>query len=153
MLEVLKGIEGVVAGVISTVKSKVDVEDVLQDAAVEILKSYSEAARTKAVWAAKSARRKAWRDSRRDHDRLVNGGNPKQVFYADPLSALVAGEDVDRLNAALATLDERTLLVIKLRFYEDQSYKAIGEALGLSEMTAIRIVRSGLQAIKEAVDE
>lgn len=152
MLEVLKGLEGCVASVISTVRSKVDVEDVLQEAAVEILKGYQAAARTKTMWVAKSARRKAWRDARRDHVWLMDGENPRQEVDFDPLAELVKLEELASLDVAMANLDPDTATVIKMRFYEGATLEEIGNAFGVTATSAARMVKRGLAALRESID-
>lgn len=152
MLEVLKGLEGCVASVISTVRSKVDVEDVLQDAAVEILKGYQAAARTKTVWVAKSARRKACRDARRDHVWLMDGQNPRQEVDFDPLADLVKSEELASLDVAMANLDPDTATAIKMRFYEGATLEEIGNAFGVTATSAARMVKRGLTALRESID-
>lgn len=153
MLEVLKGLEGCVASVISKVRSKVDVEDVLQEAAVDILKGYQSAARKKAMWVAKSARTKAWRDARRDHARLVGGENPKQEVHFDPLADLVKSEEIASLEAAMGGLDADTAIALKLRFYEGATFEEIADAFDVSQATAVRMVNRGLKALREVICE
>lgn len=152
MLEVLKGLEGSVASVIFSVRSKVDVEDVLQEAAVEILKGYQAEARTKAIWVAKSARRKAWRDARRDHVRLVGGENPRQEVHADPLAELVKSEEIASLDVAIGGLDPDIATAIKMRFYEDATLEEIGQTFGVTATSAARMVKRGLTALRESID-
>ena len=152
MLEVLKGLEGSLASVISPVRSKVDVEDVLQEAAVEILKGYQAAARTKAMWVAKSARRKALRDARRDHVRLVCGENPTQEVNADPLAELVKSEEIASLDVAIAGLDPDIATAIKMRFYEEATLEEIGQTFGVTATSAARMVKRGLTALRESID-
>jgi len=152
MLEVLKGLEGCVASVICTVRSKLDVEDVLQEAAVEILKGYQAAARTKTMWVAKSARRKAWRDARRDHVRFVDGENPRQEVHFDPLADLVKSEELASLDVAMANLDADTATAIKMRFYEGATLEEIGNAFGVTATSAARMVKRGLTALRESID-
>lgn len=153
MLEVLKGLEGPVASVISQVRSKVDLDDVLQDAALEILKNYEAAARTKAMWVAKTAKRKAWRDARRDHVWLVQGENPQQTVSTDPLAELVRAEEIASLDDAMASLNADLATALKLRFYEGATLEEIAAAFEVSQTTAARMINRGLKALREVIGE
>lgn len=153
MLDVLDGLQGVIRSKLRGVESKIDIEDVMQDAAIAILTSYSAAARTKAVWTAKSARRKCWRDSRRDHERLVNGDNPRQEITHNPLADLIRGEEIEGLKAGFAAMDAIIEMAVKLRFYEDKTFAEIAEIFGVSNPTAAAMVRRGLETLRETIGE
>ena len=153
MLEVLDGLQGVIRSKLRGVEAKIDIEDVMQDAAIAILTSYSAAARTKAVWTAKSARRKCWRDSRRDHERLVNGDNPRQEVSFDPLADLIRGEEIEGLEAGFAAMDAIIEMAVKLRFYEDRTFAEIAQHFGVSNPTAAAMVRRGLETLRESIGE
>jgi RNA polymerase sigma factor (sigma-70 family) len=153
MLEVLDGLQGVIRSKLRGVEAKIDIEDVMQDAAIAILTGYSAAARTKAVWTAKSARRKCWRDSRRDHERLVNGDNPRQEVSFDPLADLIRGEEIEGLEAGFAAMDAIIEMAVKLRFYEDRTFAEIAQHFGVSNPTAAAMVRRGLETLRESIGE
>jgi len=153
MLEVLDGLQGVIRSKLRGVEAKIDIEDVMQDAAIAILTGYSAAARTKAVWTAKSARRKCWRDSRRDHERLVNGDNPRQEVSFDPLADLIRGEETEGLEAGFAAMDAIIEMAVKLRFYEDRTFAEIAQHFGVSNPTAAAMVRRGLETLRESIGE
>lgn len=133
MLEMLDGLRGVIRSKIRGVEAKIDIDDVMQDAAIAILAGYGAAPRTKAVWTAKSARRKCWRDSRRDHERLVNGGNPNQEISHNPLEDLIRGEEIEALEAGFARMDPNIEMAVKMRFYEDLTFEQIAKAFGVSK--------------------
>ena len=153
MLEVLDGLQGVIRSKLRGVEAKIDIEDLMQDAAIAILTGYSAAARTKAVWTAKSARRKCWRDSRRDHERLVNGDNPRQEVSFDPLADLIRGEEIEGLEAGFAAMDAIIEMAVKLRFYEDRTFAEIAQHFGVSNPTAAAMVRRGLETLRESIGE
>ena len=153
MLEVLDGLQGVIRSKLRGVEAKIDIEDVMQDAAIAILTGYSAAARTKAVWTAKSARRKCWRDSRRDHERLVNGDNPRQEISHNPLADLIRGEEIEGLEAGFAAMDAIIEMAVKLRFYEGKTFAEIAEIFGVSNPTAAAMVRRGLEFLREFIGE
>jgi RNA polymerase sigma factor (sigma-70 family) len=151
--EVLDGLRGVIRSKIRGVEAKIDIDDVMQDAAIAILTGYGAAPRTKAVWTAKSARRKCWRDSRRDHERLVSGGNPNQEISHNPLEDLIRGEEIEALEAGFARMDPNIEMAVKMRFYEDATFEQIANAFGVSNPTAAAMVKRGLIALREAIGE
>ena len=151
--EVLDGLRGVIRSKIRGVEAKIDIDDVMQDAAIAILTGYTAAPRTKAVWTAKSARRKCWRDSRRDHERLVNGGNPNQEISHNPLEDLIRGEEIEGLEAGFARMDPNIEMAVKMRFYEDRTFAEIAQHFGVSNPTAAAMVRRGLETLREAIGE
>jgi RNA polymerase sigma factor (sigma-70 family) len=153
MLEVLDGLRGVIRSKIRGVEAKIDIDDVMQDAAIAILTGYTAAPRTKAVWTAKSARRKCWRDSRRNHERLVNGANPNQEISHNPLEDLIRGEETKQLGHAISQLDPDTLTAIRMRFYEDKTFAEIADHFGVSNPTAAAMVRRGLETLREFIGE
>ena len=146
MLEILAGIEGSIAKRIQSVRSKVDVEDVLQDAAIAIMHGYHQAPRTKAVWTAQSARRAAWRASRRDH--FFFEDSSKKFDDSDPLAALIQCEELEALQSAFEKIDQQYAEVLKMRFYEGMTFEEIAEALGVRRNTAARRVRNALEQLK-----
>jgi len=154
MLESVSSMSGYVSRVIYDVRSKLDIDDVLQSAALDILQNPNKTlTKTKVAWCAKSSRHKAWRDARRDHDRLLSGENPNQEVHSDPLALLVKSEEIETLNRAIQMLDDDTRLAIKLRFYENQSLDEIASALGVSGSTVTRMIRKGLVMLKEVICE
>lgn len=153
MLDVLDGLQSVIRSKLRGVESKIDIEDVMQDAAISILGGYSAAPRSKAVWTAKSARRKCWRDSRRDHERLVNGDNPRQEISHNPLADLIRCEETQQLGQAIEQLDPDTLTAIRMRFYEDRTFAEIAQHFKVSNPTAAAMVRRGLETLRESIGE
>lgn len=153
MLDVLDGLQGVIRSKLRGVEAKIDIEDVMQDAAIAILTGYEAAVRTKAVWTAKSARRKCWRDSRRDHERLVNGDNPRQEVSFDPLGDLIRGEETQQLGDAIEQLDLDIRTAIWMRFCEERTFAEIARHFGVSNPTAAAMVRRGLETLREAIGE
>jgi RNA polymerase sigma-B factor len=57
------------------------------------------------------------------------------------------------LDAALPYLDERELLVLRLRFVEDMTQSQIAERIGHSQMHVSRILRRALNRIRERIRE
>jgi RNA polymerase sigma factor (sigma-70 family) len=150
MLEVLAGIEGAIRSKIRSVQSKVDVEDVLQDAAIAIMQGYDQAPRTKAVWTAQSARRAAWRASRRDH--VFFEDSRKEFDDSDPLAALIQCEELEAMQAAFEEIEPQHAEVLKLRFYEGLTLAEIAEALGIGRNVAARRVRKALEEMRGMID-
>lgn len=154
MFESVSSMSGYVSRVIYDVRSKLDIEDVLQSAALDILQNpHKTLTKSKLSWTAKSARHKAWRDSRRDNVRLLTGENPKQEIVCDPLAELVRSEESEQLNLALSSLDPQVCLVLKLRFYQEMTLDEIASELGVSGTTVTRMIRKGLLALKEIISE
>jgi RNA polymerase sigma factor (sigma-70 family) len=149
MLDILDSIGGIVAREIHSVREKVGVEDILQDAAIAILESYAEAPKKKAIWTAKSARRKAFRDQRRDH--VWHMENSRKEFSCDPLAALIKSEEIDALSQAFACLTEDQATAIKMRYYDDATLAEIAEVFGVSSPTAAKIIRDALEVLREQV--
>jgi len=149
MLDILDSMAGIVSRELRSVREKVDVEDVLQEAAIAILKTYAEAPKKKAVWTAKSARRKAFRDQRRDH--LWHMENNRNEFSFDPLAALIRPEEIDALSQAFECLTEDQATAIKMRYYDDATLAEIAEVFGVSSPTAAKIVRDALEVLRERV--
>jgi RNA polymerase sigma factor (sigma-70 family) len=149
MLDILDSMAGIVSRELRSVREKVDVEDVLQEAAIAILKTYAEAPKKKAVWTAKSARRKAFRDQRRDH--LWHMENNRNEFSCDPLAALIRSEEIDALSQAFEYLTEDQATAIKMRYYDDATLAEIAEVFGVSSPTAAKIVRDALEVLRERV--
>lgn len=150
-LQALAGIRPFVFKQIRAVSEKVSVDDVLQEAAIAIIKSYEKAPRTKAVWIARSARRKAWREQRRDH--RYHEQNSRNVVLDSPLEALIGAEESVLGLEAFERLEGDQRRVLELRFWQGKSYQEIGEEYGVSAPTAARLVQSALQAIRKAIDE
>jgi RNA polymerase sigma factor (sigma-70 family) len=150
MLEVLAGIEGAIRSKIRSVQSKVDVEDVLQDAAIAIMQGYQEAPRTKTVWTAQSARRGAWRASRRDH--VFFEDSRKEFDDSDPLAALIQCEELEAMQSAFEQIEPQHAEVLKLRFYEGMTLLEIAEALGIGRNVAARRVRKALEEMRGLID-
>ena len=150
MLEVLAGIEGAIRSKIRSVQSKVDVEDVLQDAAIAIMQGYEQAPRKKAVWTAQSARRAAWRASRRDH--VFFEDSSRKFDDSDPLAALIQCEELEAMQSAFEQIEPQHAEVLKLRFYEGLTLAEIAEALGIGRNVAARRVREALEEMRGLID-
>ena len=62
-------------------------------------------------------------------------------------------EDVERVmtvDSALASLDERSRTILRLRFNEELTQAAIGERIGLSQMHVSRLIRQALDTLNDA---
>jgi RNA polymerase sigma-B factor len=62
-------------------------------------------------------------------------------------------EDVERVmtvDSALASLDERSRTILRLRFNEELTQAAIGERVGLSQMHVSRLIRQALDTLNDA---
>jgi len=78
-----------------------------------------------------------------------------------PLAETVGGGDgeMDRivehapLHAALATLEERTQRIIRMRFFEGCSQQEVADALGLSQMHISRLERGALLKLRGVLSE
>ncbi|KRF28454.1 sigma-70 family RNA polymerase sigma factor [Phycicoccus sp. Soil802] len=57
----------------------------------------------------------------------------------------------DALRSALVELSERDLLIVRLRFVEEQTQSQIGEVLGVSQMQVSRLLGSILQRLRAAM--
>ena len=145
-LESLKGIEGIIGNVLRPVRDRVDIDDVLQDAAIAILQSYAKAPRKKAVWTAKSAARAAFRSKKCDQKYFEKTPN---AVYSNPLAALIHCEEVDQLHDALACLDDRQREVIRLRYFEGMTLEEVGESIGLTKQGAANVVSRALEKLRE----
>lgn len=146
-LDSLIDVEGLVGKVLFPVRDRVDVEDVLQDAAIAILKSYADAPRKKAVWTAKNAVRTAMRAKIRDHKFFENSS--RGVVDADPLAALLKCEEVESLHAAMAKLDPQDREAIRLRFFEGMTLEQVGAAMGFQKRWAIIVVKRALERLRD----
>jgi RNA polymerase sigma-70 factor (ECF subfamily) len=87
-----------------------------------------------AAWLFTIARRKAIQTFRRQHptlslDEAENLNNPAE----DPLEQLVQDENIERMAAVFAGLDEDQRELLRLRFTAGLSYAEIGAVLGRSE--------------------
>ena len=147
-LESLKGIEGIIGSVLRPVRDRVDIDDVLQDAAIAILKSYADAPRKKAVWTAKSAARAAFRSKKRDQKYFEKS---EKAFYSNPLATLIHCEEVEQLHSALECLDERSREVIRLRYFDGLTLEEVGKAIGLTKAGAANVVGKALDQLREVM--
>ena len=62
-------------------------------------------------------------------------------------------EEVEReltVDSALASLDERSRTILRLRFNEELTQAAIGERIGLSQMHVSRLIRQALDTLHDA---
>ncbi len=91
--------------------------------------------------ASKSTLRQEQRRRRREHAAVENTDGD-----AWPGAGPASHEDT--LNAALAALKPGEREAVLLRFFEDMSYKEVGEALGLSEDTAQKRVSRALDKMR-----
>jgi len=148
-LESLKGIEGIIGNVLRPVRDRVDIEDVLQDAAIAILASYDKAPRKKAVWTAKSAAHSALRSKKRDHKFFQE--SCRSVVYTNPLTALIHCEEVELLDCAMEGLSERQAEAIRLRFFEGLTLEEVGEKIGITKGGAAHVVKQALEQLREVM--
>lgn len=153
MLDSLESFRGLVSFHIRDVKSKLDIDDILQDAAVDILKSGGHATPKNVIWTCKASRKKAWRDSRRDHVRLVTGENPNHEVHSDPLADMIRSEQIESLMSAMDSLDADSRTAIRMRYYENCTLKQIADSFGISINSASRIIRHALETIRESISE
>jgi RNA polymerase sigma-B factor len=79
-------------------------------------------------------------------DALDGVGLPAQERWFDDV--VVAR---DALRCALEQLSERDLLIIRLRFVEEQTQSQIGAALGVSQMQVSRLLSSILQRLRASM--
>jgi RNA polymerase sigma factor (sigma-70 family) len=147
----LVGVEGLVGKVLFPVRDRVDIEDVLQDAAIAILKSYKDAPRTKAIWTAKNAVRTAMRAKIHDHKFFENSS--RGVVDSDPLAALLKCEQVEFLHAAMKQLVEQDREAIRLRFFEEMTLEQVGEAMGFQKRHAAHVVKRALERLRELMQD
>ena len=54
------------------------------------------------------------------------------------------------VSAACSTLDDRERLVVRLRFYEDMTQRAIGDTIGKSQMFVCRVEKRALEKLRSA---
>ena len=146
-LESLVGVEGLVAQATRHVRDRVDIEDVLQDAAIAILASYDKAPRKKAVWTAKSAARSALRSKKRDHKFFEE--SCQSVVYTNPLAALIHCEEVELLGDAMECLSERQAEAIRLRFFDGLTLEEVGEKMGITKGGAAHVVKQALEQLQD----
>jgi RNA polymerase sigma factor (sigma-70 family) len=72
-------------------------------------------------------------DARRSRPRAVGGADELEVAYeCDPGRDFEDREVSQRIDAALATLDEQTRSAVVLRYYDNLSSRQIGEILEMS---------------------
>jgi len=69
------------------------------------------------------------------------------------LSQVIWGEEAERLERALESLDEKHREVILLRKYEELSYREIGERLGKSEDACRMLLARAMTALTLAMEE
>ena len=75
----------------------------------------------------------------------ATGGPGDHVWFDD----MVVSRDA--LRHALEGLCERDLLIVRLRFVEEQTQSQIGAALGVSQMQVSRLLSSILQRLRESM--
>ncbi|MCL6581482.1 MAG: SigB/SigF/SigG family RNA polymerase sigma factor [Firmicutes bacterium] len=59
------------------------------------------------------------------------------------------GLDAVALREAMSRLDERTRLLLHLRFFEDRTQAQVGEALGVSQVQVSRLEKQALMRLRE----
>ena len=57
----------------------------------------------------------------------------------DPLDAAIAAQIVRRMLSEIALLTEKQRIVIRLRYFEERAWGAIGEMLSVTEEAVIRL--------------
>jgi RNA polymerase sigma-B factor len=74
------------------------------------------------------------------------GDTPAGVWFDDVVA------DRDALQGALATLQERELLIVRLRFVEELTQAQIGAVLGVSQMQVSRLLRGITARLRSAME-
>ena len=78
-----------------------------------------------------------------------DGGSLAELLGADDARL----EELEReltVESALASLDERSRTILRLRFNEELTQAAIGERVGLSQMHVSRLIRQALETLQDA---
>ena len=78
-----------------------------------------------------------------------DGGSLAELLGADDTRL----EELEReltVDSALASLDERSRTILRLRFNEELTQAAIGERVGLSQMHVSRLIRQALETLHDA---
>jgi len=70
----------------------------------------------------------------------------------DPAEVASRRDDLADLRRALATLDERDELVIRLHYQEDRPLREVAEMMGLSESRVCGLSRRALRRLREALE-
>ena len=83
-------------------------------------------------------------------DSLDRSGAGKELRGACFDDGVAAGE---ALRGALDTLTDRELLIVRLRFVEEQTQSQIGAALGVSQMQVSRLLGAILARLHDAMDD
>jgi RNA polymerase sigma-70 factor (ECF subfamily) len=92
------------------------------------------------------------RDARREVP-LDEGFGAVAERARSALSQVIWGEEAERLERALESLDEKHREVILLRKYEELSYREIGERLGKSEDACRMLLARAMTALTLAMEE
>jgi RNA polymerase sigma-70 factor (ECF subfamily) len=92
------------------------------------------------------------RDARREVP-LDEGVGAVAERARSALSQVIWGEEAERLERALESLDEKHREVILLRKYEELSYREIGERLGKSEDACRMLLARAMTALTLAMEE
>lgn len=139
---------------VSILCSRQDAEDTLQDVFVTIvrkrlsvvnarlLKPYLfRLSRNVALNRIKRNRRIRERDHEASHWLVLNGEGERR------------DERIQQVEAALARLPEKQRSVVVLKFYQNKTFRDIGDMLGISENTAGSRYRYGMAKIRDLVQE
>ena len=81
---------------------------------------------------------------------VFSGEEPDNNFpdETDALGSLISREEYAGLRKALAALPERQYEVVYRRYYLEQAFREIGEALGISEDNSKKIHKRALEKLK-----
>lgn len=146
MLEQLESMRGLVSSLTHWVRPSIDVDDVLQEAAIAILGGYDRAPATKTYWTAQSARRSARRSSEvaREYFEESRG----KVETESPLEALILREDIGRLRDAIDRLPVKYREVIELRYLEGMTVGQAASFLGISKSEVCKRTAKALGSLR-----
>jgi len=139
---------------VSILCSRQDAEDTLQDVFVTIVRQRPSVAnarllkpylfrlsRNVALNRIKKSRRMRERDHEASHWLELDG------VGEDP------DERLDQVETALAALPEKQRSVLILKFYQNKTFREIGDILGISENTAGSCYRYGMAKIRDLIQE
>jgi RNA polymerase sigma factor for flagellar operon FliA len=80
-------------------------------------------------------------------------GQSEEAPRPDAESTLIAGEDQQRVRAALATLPEREAIVIQRFYFEEKVLDDVAAELGVSRSWASRIHTRALGLLRDALEK
>jgi RNA polymerase sigma factor (sigma-70 family) len=101
--------------------------------------------RTAANVLARRLGREAW-----NPDAMREGLEPRDEI--SPERALMAKQDLERVVAALKTLPPRTSQAFVLHRFEEMTYVAIAEAMGISTISVGKLIKRALRRLGDALE-